>query len=349
MTARYLLLATLAVPAGGSAQQIVEIDYSVGRTIIDDEWRAINPAEVVTDWTRGLLYVQDKEEPDGVMVFSLETGEWVRTIPTPRGDGPFEFSQGTASMASARDGGLYISGLRRVITYDPDGVPVSTWTPRAAMRKAVCDLGGKPTVPVLNGVLRYETETIGSGASSGVAITAGSEEEGLAIARVILTSRIACTEDRAFVVMTYDEGPDSVHVYHANGEAGRIAVPTDFAYDDEWKCEINGQPCPPWSRMLRPSLDDRGNLVLFGIDRRTAGAIINPETGCYAILRKDPLNDGARLPVRVRGDSAVVFQQDSRERNGRRQVFMGSTNKVSVHPLRRTSGEPCPGMLPSVR
>ena len=349
MATRYLLLAFLSVPAGIGAQQVVEVDYSAGRTILDDEWRAINPAEVITDWTHGLLYAQDKEEPNGIMVFSLETGEWIRTIPTPRGDGPFEFSQGRASMALAQDGGLYVSGLLRVVTYDPNGQPVSSWTPRAHMRKAVCDLGGKPTVPVLNGVLRYETETIGPDASSGVTIMAASKEEGMAIARTLLSSRIACTEDRAFVVLTYDEGPDSVFVYHVSGEVGRIAVPTDFAYDDEWKCEIAGRPCPPWSRNLFPSFDDRGNLALFGIDRRTAGTIINPETGCYAIVRKDPLNDGSRIPIRIRGDSAMVFQQDSRERNGRRQVFMGSTNKVSLHPLKRVSGEPCPGLLPSIR
>ena len=36
--------------------------------------------------------------------------------------------------------------------------------------------------------------------------------------------------------------------------------------------------------------------------------------------------------------------------DGRRQVTIYSeARQVSLHPIRRVSGEPCPGMLPSVR
>ena len=73
--------------------------------------------------------------------------------------------------------------------------------------------------------------------------------------------------------------------------------------------------------------------------------IINPDTGCYAIIQKDVATDMARIPVRVRGDSILVFQQDTAEGNRGFQVFMGSTNKVSIHPVRRVSGDPCAGML----
>ena len=336
---RALLLAILATPAIGSAQQILEVDYSTGRTIIDDEWRAIRPGNLVADWDRSLLYVHDAEEPNGIMIFSLETGEWVRTISTPRGDGPFEFSQGKASMAPAKDGGLYISGVHRVITYDTDAKPVGSWTPRAPMRQAVCDLGGKPTVPIPNGVLRYELEAIGPDAVARESIgVISSVEEGRVRAQQMIGARIICTENRAFVVLTYEEGPDSVFVYHSSGEVDRVSVPTEFTED--WGCKMGGKPCPPWSRNLHPSFDDRGNLVLLSNDWRTGGTIINPETGCYAILQKDVRNDLTRVPVRVRGDSVLVFQQDQGE-NGTLQLFMGSTNKVSMHPLRTVSGEPC--------
>ncbi len=88
-----LLLACMpAIPQAGSAQHIVEIDYSAGRTILQDEWRAIRLSDLAADWDRNLLYVHDPEEPDGIMVFSLETGEWVRTISTPRGDGPTDLT-----------------------------------------------------------------------------------------------------------------------------------------------------------------------------------------------------------------------------------------------------------------
>lgn len=154
-----------------------------------------------------------------------------------------------------------------------------------------------------------------------------------------------CTENRAFVVLSHEEGPDSVFMYHSSGEVDRVSVPTEFTED--WGCKIDGKPCPPWSRSLQPSFDDRGNLVLFSADWRTAGTIINPETGCYAIVKKDVRNDLTRVPVRVRGDSVLVFAQDQGE-NGTPRLFMGSANKVSMHPLRTVSGEPCeaPGVRP---
>ena len=341
------LLAVLFAPALCSAQQVVEIDYSAGRTIIDDELRGMRPHDLAVDWDRNILYVNDAVEPNGIMVFSLETGEWIRTIATPRGDGPFEFSQGTGSLALASDGGLYVSGYQRVVTYDTNGEPVHTWTPNAPMRRAVCELDGKPAVPVLNGVLRHETEAIGPQAvTDGTVGVIISEQEGLDRSMLLARSRIACTDGRAFVVLTYSEGPDSVFVYHVNGDVNRVIVPTEFSED--WGCRIAGRACPPWTRNLRPSFDHRGNLVLFGSEWRTGGAIINPETGCYAIVQKNVQTDITRVPVRMKGDSILVFSDDQELKAGF-DLYLGSANKVSIHPLRHVSGEPCPGVIPSVR
>ena len=65
-------------------------------------------------------------------------------------------------------------------------------------------------------------------------------------------------------------------------------------------------------------------------------------------MQKDPATDMPRIPVRVKGDSVLVFQQDQGEpKDGAAfRLFIGSTNKASLHPLRRVSGEPCPGMAP---
>lgn len=383
-----LLIAGLVAAPSAGAQQILEIDYSVGRTIIHDEWRAMRNHDLAVDWDRNLLYVHDSEEPDGIMVFSLETGEWVRTISTPRGGGPLELPQGKGLMALADDGGLYVAGYQRVLMFDASHEQVNSWTPLAPItRPAVCDMDGKPAIPVPDGVLRHETEAIGPNAVvdrsiddvlSGSLGEVGSEEEALAraqagMARAVMSgqTRIVCTEDRAFVVRSYNDigsvlggldltrdatlvtgeitgaGPDSIFVYHRSGEVGRVAIPTEFTED--WGCQIGGRPCPPWSHGVHPSLDDRGNLVLFSDDFRVGGAIINPDTGCYAIVQKDMRTDMARIPVRVRGDSVLVFQQDQGEtEDGRPHLFMGSANKASIHPLRRVSGEPCEGMLPSV-
>lgn len=135
-------LATLLAPAV-DAQQVVEIDFTTGRTIIDDEWRSMS-ALVAADWDRNILYVVDDEEPDGVMAFSLETGEWIRTISTPRGDGPHEFSQGRQEFAIAPGGGLYVSGRVRALEYDPQDRPIDSWRPSAPSSGEVCNFAGAP-------------------------------------------------------------------------------------------------------------------------------------------------------------------------------------------------------------
>ena len=308
---------------------------------------------LIADWERGRLYVRDAEEPDGIMIFSLDTGEHLHTIQTPKGDGPFEFSQGWRSMTLADDGGVYVAGGLRVITYDSHYQPVDSWTPHAPMRWAVCNLNGKPAVPLRGGVLRHESEVIGRSAVAGDNVgVIQSEEELVTIGMQLMTGRIICTDDRAFIVATYGIGaqenelsrgtqPDSIFVFHTDGTADRIPIPSD--YTEDWDCRMGGKICPPWSASLRPSFDDSGNLVLLSADLRIAGAIIDPDTGCHALIRKDTekFSDMHILPVAVRGDSVLVFEND----RSATTTFAGNAVKASLHPVRRVEGEPCPGML----
>lgn len=85
-----------------------------------------------------MLYVLDSEEPEGVMAFSLETGEWIRTIMAPEGDGPRELPEGVEAMSVAPDGRLYVSGPVRILEFDPQGDYLGSWTPRLAGRAAGC-------------------------------------------------------------------------------------------------------------------------------------------------------------------------------------------------------------------
>ena len=67
------MVTTLCAPAA-AAQQILEVDLSAGRTIIDDQWRSMGSIVLAVDHDRGILYVNDAEEPEGIMAFSLATG-----------------------------------------------------------------------------------------------------------------------------------------------------------------------------------------------------------------------------------------------------------------------------------
>ena len=334
---------------------------------------------VMPDWDRGRLYVKDREAPDGVMVFSLETGEHLTTVQVLKGEGPFEIADQWRGMALAGDGGLYIAGDRRVITYDSSFQPIGTWTPRAPPRWAVCELGGKPAVPIQGGVLRHELEAIGPSAVVDTIldskVSVRSVEEAGARALVagleMMSTRMICTDDMAIVVTTYrgfqgegqvmsNEGPDSVFIYRLDGTMNRVAVPGDYVDADcVVSFRLGGQkmtrPCRPWNARLNPSFDGRGNLVLSGSHREIAGVIIDMDTGCYALVRKYPgtrdeiLDEDADMHIRmvgVRGDSALMFHNDrGTAADGRPTYFSNSAVKVSLHPVRTVSDDPCAGML----
>ena len=355
--------AALGAPAA-NAQQVLEVDTTAGRVIIDDEWRAIRIIdEMALDRSRAILYVSDAEEPEGVMAFSLETGEWIRTIPTPTGDGPFELARGKTGLAVARDGGLYVSGSVRVLEFDALGGRVSNWRPRAEINPSVCEFDGQPAIPAPSGVIRRgpdgTDEPIGPGVVDGrVIVDEATLEEMESRYFRMYTARIACTEEAAYVVFGYEGSPDSVFVYHRNGEMGRVRVPTEFTEGRE-DCTVTARlpsgetremPCQTWNQELRPSFDERGNLVLLGRDSEVSGAIIDPETGCYAVLRKQ----GRSRPqdaLLIYRDSAVVFGyhfEQTVQGNTTRTTTYTTASRVSLNPLRRVSGQPCPGMLPSV-
>ena len=354
----------LASSAG--AQEVVEIDLEAGRTIIDSEYRSLYSGRVAVDWKRGLLYGDDDEEPEGIMVFSLETGEWVRTVSTPKGDGPGELPGGMMGMALAPDGGLYASGFVRIVEFDSLGIPIANWTPTRPPSMGVCDLDREPAVVTHGGVLRrgsnYQDQNIGPVRTThgGAAINAP-RDEALAIGLALASdTRIVCSEDAAYVFTGYDDRPGTLNIYRLDGTADELTVPVENAR--EGGCTIaerrSGQrvierdiPCQHWSRRAHISLDDHGNVVLFGADGLTHGAIINPETGCYALVRA-----GRRYlhkPVSVHEDSALVFHNDYTEvtlPDGRkhRNVRPNSSPKVTINPIRRVSGEPCDGVLPNV-
>ena len=66
-----------AATVGGPAihaQQVLEIDLEAGRTVIDSEFRSMGRRVLAIDRDREILYVNDREEPHGIMAFSLENG-----------------------------------------------------------------------------------------------------------------------------------------------------------------------------------------------------------------------------------------------------------------------------------
>jgi len=223
----------------------------------------------------------------------------------------------------------------------------------------VCEFDGQPAIVASGGVIRRGREGTDEVFGPGIVDRRVSTTEETRDGRVTRTSgslpRIACTADAAYVVRSSVEGPDSVMVYYRNGEMERWAVPTELSevLDDDCKLSVNQSgtsfelPCTVWPRSRKPFLDGQGNLVLIGHDVEIPGAIIDPETGCYAVVRK-PEKSFDYGALHVYQDSALVFRNIAWGDDQGRFTLSSAANRVSLHPLRRVSGEPCPGMLPSV-
>ena len=357
------LVVVIVTPSAVVPQEILEVDFAVGRIIMDDELRAMSNVVLAIDRERAVLYTEDREEPEAVMAFSLETGEWLRTIRTPTGGGPNEFPQGKTGIAMAPHGGLHVAGVLRVITFDSLGVPLSHWQPRVPTSRKVCDFAGVPAVPTQGGVVRWgpdgEDQGIGPNVVEGQVIATSVRAEALAISDRIWNSRIACSGDAAYVLWSYEGAPDSVSVYHLDGRESHLDVPAEYT-DERAGCRrqtrnpagrvIRDAPCPTWNQRLDLSFDDRGNVVLLGRDVATPGAIVDPGSGCYAVIRAtNP--DASLRATRIYRDSVLVLRRENEQenRNGRLVTMLyGAANRVSLHPLRRVNGEPCPGMLPSI-
>ena len=354
------LLAVVGWVVGGgttAAQQVVEIDYDAGRTIIDDPWRAIHWRGAISH-ERGELFVQDSEEPEGIMAFSLATGEHLRTYVVPTGGGPRELPEGLHGMSVAPNDRLYISGLVRVLEFDMEGEFLGGWTPNvpARFRGSVCDLGGQPAVPAVDGVVRRGTdgdEAIGENISP-IGSDPGewdTREEFMSMILRVQGAQILCLSNAAFVLSEYGDHSDSLAVYHHDtNREGRLQIPVDLAVEQV-----------PTAGPLLAS-DGRGNLVLLSVNTRAigrerirefwhAGAVVDPETGCHALIRNPEPNMRQVMLRGIYQDSAVVayrYREQTVEDGRLVNTYYDYANKVGIHPLRRVSGEPCEGMLPTV-
>ena len=330
------------------AQEAFRITYERGRTVIDDPWRAIDPGRYAIDHDAGVLYVNDLEEPNGIMAFDLSTGERLQTYSVPQGEGPREL-EGLGGVVLGRAGGMYVWSYPKALHFDARAAFVSEWRPRApGVWTDLCVFGGEPAVPVRGGLIRRgrggRDERIGPGSSEGADPQVETVEEAVALIENVVGARLACSEHSAFVLPGRAAGTDSVFVYSRSGLEGGLPVPS----------ELTDPPTGHMQGRLDLLADDgRSNLVLLGMDHfgEVPGALMDPESQCYALVR-NPRFQLYRQFVGIHADSALVFHWDHEEeiRNGERIVHVRDrANRVSLHPLESLGGgEPCPRILPSV-
>ena len=243
-----------------------------------------------------------------------ERAEALRVLLAREGDGLNEFSHGHTGMTMGPGGRLYVSGLLRVIECHSTstGVPASSWTPRVPTSKSVCNPGGQLSIPAQNGVIRKgpgrADEGVGPDVGNSYVLVARDREQAFAASDRIWGARIACTDNAAYMATECPESLDTVFVYLRSGEETRLPAPQRTLGEVLGELGRNrpsngvvlpDRSCPTRNQRLCPSLDGRGNIVLMGYHRVIAGAIVDPATGCYAVLRKstpDPRSGDVKRP-----------------------------------------------------
>lgn len=331
------------------AQETFAIDYERERTVIEDPWRAIDPYEYAIDHTRRVLYVHDLEEPNGIMAFSLETGEWLRTIRFPVGEGPGEL-RGFGGIELAPEGSVYLWRYPKAILVNAMGAVVDEWRPDVtSLWMDMCVFGAEPAVPAPHGIIRRgaggRDETMDIQPVDRGGLQAVTPEEAVAALRVSANMRLSCTDDAAFVVPNHPADPGAIVVYTRSGMTDRFEAPPAIL-----EPPVTGAD----GRVDVLSDDGQGNMVLIAREPsgRFPGALMDPKSGCHALLR-NPRVQSYRQFAGIHADSALVFHLDHEEevRDGKRIIHIRErANRVTLHPLVHDGGgERCTSILPSVR
>ena len=158
-----------------------------------------------------------------------------------------------------------------------------------------------------------------------------------ALLDLVSNTSMTCMNGRAYVVSpsSEGEGTERIHVYSADARERILAMPPEFR--DRTSVDL--------------ARDGRGQILLLTLG--ALGAVLDPETGCYAVIRRNAeTSRPGQVFAGVLSDSAVVFHREYEDETvdgQRRLTLYAEARRVSLEPLHRVSGEPCPGMLPSVR
>lgn len=324
------------------AQQRLEIDHSSGRTVVNNVEYAFREISSIDHQAR-LIYVVDASEPLAAMAFALDDGRLLATLGGRQGEGPGELRNLVDVAAIA--GGVLVADHTRVLRWRIDGSLADVWTPNGPPIPSLCSLQDAPAVPLPGGVIRQMREgpdlILGSG-QLGTGITGTDLQSARAAAFRFAVSKTACIEDVAYVL---DERLSAVSM---NGTVSELPIPAELEERSKRAREAARRQGP--GRFVHPYSglygDGKGNLLITRWASSIAGALVDPETGCYSLLvDSQPLRSSRRL-VGMYQDSAVILESptDVQTINGkpRTVVYADEASVIALRPLRLVGVDPCP-------
>ena len=292
------------------------------------------------DYGRRLVLMPEIVDPLVVRAYSLDDGSVQGLFGKGRpGDGPGEL-RNVYQTAVGLDG-IFLSGPHKVLYWSWSDVLIYQWTPTAPGTHKLCALDGHPAVALEQGVVFRsddgESIALGGEARTWLDATPATSE---ASANAYASVQLACAGSSAYVLIGVDH---ALTEYRLGAEPRVLPMPAELVEAASKMRELTSREWG-YDNMF---LADDGRLVITRVTDvdELIGAVVDPETGCYALLKKRPPGDFPTY-VGMFADSVVMLEA-SREPTVRtingRQVSVYSSDKsyMFVRPVRPVSGEPC--------
>ena len=322
-----------------ASQQVLEVDIDAGRELAGGvEYLFSNG---VVDYDRRLVLVVEAADPLAVTAYSLDGGAVQGVFGGGQpGDGPGELTQLYATAVGPE--GIFVSGPRRVLYWSWSGTLLHQWAPTAPSTNELCSFKGRPAVTLQKGLVYRgdDGESVAVGGEARLWLDQ-SAAPGDAFRMVRLTL-MTCSDSAAYVLDGYN------HVlteYKTGVEPRLVAMPAELveAARERLAQSSENHYYPGYNKIF---LADDGRLVMTTAADGLAGAVVDPQTGRYALLKQKRLSGGQSY-VGMFGDSIVTLESSreparTRMVDGRDvRVFYGDKTHIFVRPRRRTEGEPC--------
>ncbi len=326
------MVALAASVPTAATQQILEVDFDVGREVAGGEEYMFSVA-VAVDYDRRLVLVSEAAEPLGVNAYSLDDGSVQHVFGGGRpGDGPGETRKVNATAVGPD--GVFVAGPGRVIYWSWSGALLHQWTPKAPDTRSLCALNGRPAVTTQEGVVFRdddgESVALGGEARPLLQATSAPARD---VVMAYVTTKLACADSSAYVLAGSNvAGMDLVLTeYKVGAEPHVVSLPTELA-------DLEG-----YTSMF---LADDGRLVVTTYEDELGGVVMDLATGCYALLPSVRRVPGNPKYVGMFADSVVTLEASrkptTRMMNGRQvSVYYADPSYIFVRPVRAVAGESC--------
>lgn len=337
----------LAVGASeAAAQQVLAADMDAGRELAGGAEYSFR-GNATVDYGRRLVLVSEAADPLAVTAYSLDDGSVQAVFGGGRaGDGPGELTRVDATAVGPD--GVYVAGGGRVLYWSWQGTLLHQWKPSTPETVDLCALNGRPAVPLQHGGLVFRGDDGESVVLDGEARTeldwtgVRTNEAAFRVMHAYHSNMMACNDSAAYVLASASH---ALTEHKTGTEPRRVPMPPELVEAARMRMDRSSEShfFPGYGDLF---LAEDGRLVITTFGNWVAGAVVDPATGCYALMTNTNAPVGWSY-AGLFGDSVVTLEGSRQPTTGmvdgkRRAVYSTEETHIFVRPVRPVSGEPCP-------